>query len=1691
MNKKTGYLITAFFLLVLTLITLFLIFLFMHPTVYFSKASGFSQHDGVKAGKNKLRFVVPETVDTTKSTYISVKQEWFETSRMGRITDIKAKPGKYLALDFTDRHYDSEVFTIYTKNWFGIKREHDVIVDYSNFLRVFFPEPHAGEAPRKPIILPYSKLKTEYKHIYEELLKIKNFVAFDEKGLASGQSVPKDEVFNKESARGRAFIVNNNTHVSLVYDFLLPGIFKDQNQKTQVIDYIEKSVGKFKTYDPEKQGIDIKFNTAPFYIFKFLGWHYIDPTGNRVDLAPGQEILIPKWVMSELRLIARYDITTDTDKIGPELDKQGLVAVSYFNGAQRVIFDIVKKGTPLKEHIYKKEGYAYAGWYKDSALTEKVDFTKELATTHTVLYLKSIKQNQPQPEKPVQYHTINFITPSDANQLFPTRRAHGQKLETNYLTPSLVSRLDANGNLEELDYWNLVDPVTGARTRFEFSTPITEDITLEAVMRKRVVPNSKYTIKRYFESVDQAGNFIEDKSKEEVVEGQTPGTEVELSPTQTNAPTGFTLASGTVVKKKINKDGTTVFELRYTRNRYTVDFEVNYNGNHFKGVNSSTTPSQTVAYEGKLTKPANPTITKAGYTYVFKHWQLKDEMGNVYKEGTAFDFGNTKITKNLTLVAYFEEKKYTATYTIKHIFQGITGQIDERLEEKKFTEQVGKSITISQENRDKAYDQHYEVADFIETKKVEADGSTVFEIRYARKKYKVNFEINYNGNHFAGATASTEAAQTVPYEGRVKKPEYNPSLTKPGYTYTFVQWQLKSNMNGEYVKTQAYDFSQPVTGDVDLVAYFKEEKTTSTFQIKHVIEGVDDIQEETRVVTKTAKVGSTFTVTSEHRLPEYDAHFTIDGLNQTKEISADGTTVFTLNYVRKSYNVTYEVNYNGNHFSDVAVGNQPQSTQVKYQGKITKPAQNPTLTKEGYNYQFVHWQEKTAMNGAYSQIAEFDFNNKQITGNTSLVAYFTEKPNRVNYTIKHLFKGIAGEIEDKVKETTNTALTDSSHNLTDSDLHPDFNPNGFTAHYLKDSKKINGNGSTVFEITYERKEFTVNFVVWNYIKVLKPKGYVSPDPVSLKVKFQGKITKPAETPEALSLGRTYEFIHWQDFSLTNGTYSEVQGFDFSNESASKDLTLVAYFKETIHRVNYKIVHYLEKQGKDENLNDQFDIITIEKKNQKVEDGAHYEEYAELDTNLYEKDKRPNSSVLKLQLHKGNNNSFVFQNYLLKTIIVNYNKTEGVQSFSHGGKLIRKTRKITFPEVTLKSGYDFVGWAISLNSQPESEYIARDSNLTFYALTRQKYTNVIYQVSTEDKNGKLNLETFKKRVLVGSIHVVDYDNPDSNVYKMTYNLTKLTAHVDENQNLVKVTLKRHIYTVSISHYGYYDYIAQDVINVRHGASIDDRFLELSARRKYKEFSVTLNGNTVSDYEIQIRPIIRNSEIEITAYLKKFYYPQKEVSNPSYHTSILTKSNIRYKYERLDKDFTIERTRYYSKSGLAYEKYNGKFYLLEEIEMMKLPNSDLSITKKIIDFSPINLISGINSKDIKDSILYGLVKNISELTSQDFHLPEYSDSGYGVKHLYQNHVYKDQYFKKEPTDYAKAILNSEDYGYRRNYRKISFSDPVIDIASFYFRYLDHSNTYKYWTSTANNGTYFYSFFGEENYTINHLLGVVLLT
>ena len=218
-KKKHSLIKTWFALLITSAIILFLIFLLIRPTVYLSKQSGFPKNEAVKYENGKIRFVVPESADITNHTLIPIKLNWFTANRLGSVINIQPKQGKVLAIDFNNRTYDEVIFELTVKNLFGIKTKYDVIIDYSNYLRIFFPENHAGEV-RKPIVLPYYKMDREFRHIKEELYKIESFFRFDENGKPETKPIAKSVVFSKIEAKGHAFLVNNKDHITVYYDFV-------------------------------------------------------------------------------------------------------------------------------------------------------------------------------------------------------------------------------------------------------------------------------------------------------------------------------------------------------------------------------------------------------------------------------------------------------------------------------------------------------------------------------------------------------------------------------------------------------------------------------------------------------------------------------------------------------------------------------------------------------------------------------------------------------------------------------------------------------------------------------------------------------------------------------------------------------------------------------------------------------------------------------------------------------------------------------------------------------------------------------------------------------------------------------------------------------------------------------------------------------------------------------------------------------------------------------------------------------------------------------------------------------------------------------------------------------------------------------------------------------------------------------
>ena len=121
--------------------------------------------------------------------------------------------------------------------------------------------------------------------------------------------------------------------------------------------------------------------------------------------------------------------------------------------------------------------------------------------------------------------------------------------------------------------------------------------------------DTAYVVKHYIENLD--GTFAEVEADRE----NKTGTTGENTAASAKTYVGFT--AGAVTQTAIAADGSTVIEIRYARNEYTVTFKAN----------GEVTSAQTVKFGGRVTAPADPEAK--GFT--FGGWTIN---------GEAVDFGS-------------------------------------------------------------------------------------------------------------------------------------------------------------------------------------------------------------------------------------------------------------------------------------------------------------------------------------------------------------------------------------------------------------------------------------------------------------------------------------------------------------------------------------------------------------------------------------------------------------------------------------------------------------------------------------------------------------------------------------------------------------------------------------------------------------------------------------------------------------------------------------------------------------------------------------------------------------------------------------------------------------------------------------------------------------------------------------------
>ncbi len=359
--------------------------------------------------------------------------------------------------------------------------------------------------------------------------------------------------------------------------------------------------------------------------------------------------------------------------------------------------------------------------------------------------------------------------------------------------------------------------------------------------------NSTYTVKHLLQNL-QDDEYTED---EEAAEQKT-GTYGTQTAAVAKTYEGFT--AQTFEQATIQADGSTVVEIYYDRNTYTLSYSSEY-GDEPK--------AKTVKYGYVLTAEDLPDLTQTNYS--FNGW--------VY-ENTSIEAGYT-VTGAITLTALWDE--IIASYTVKHLLQNLAD--DSYTEDEEAAEpKSGKSGT-----KTSAAAKTYEgfTAKTFEQATIQADGSTVVEIHYDRNTYTLSYSSEYG---------DAPSSKPVKY-GYVLTAADLPDLTQTNYSFKGWVFDGASIAAGYTVKKA-----------ITLTAQWDE--IIATYTVKHLRQNLqNDSYTEDSTEQKSGKSGTKTSAAAK----TYEG-FTAKSFTQAT-IQADGTTVIEIYYDRKTYTISYSSTY--------------------------------------------------------------------------------------------------------------------------------------------------------------------------------------------------------------------------------------------------------------------------------------------------------------------------------------------------------------------------------------------------------------------------------------------------------------------------------------------------------------------------------------------------------------------------------------------------------------------------------------------------------------------------------------------------------------------------------------------------------------------------------------------------------------
>ena len=382
-------------------------------------------------------------------------------------------------------------------------------------------------------------------------------------------------------------------------------------------------------------------------------------------------------------------------------------------------------------------------------------------------------------------------------------------------------------------------------SRNDFTMPA-ENVTITGSFTAN--SNTEYTVRHHFQNILDDAYDADTAMLSETLSGTTDT----LTAAAAKTVAGFTAQS--FQQKNIAGDGSTVVDIYYNRNSYTVTYAVT-------GTVDPNPNYKQADYRFGQNVAAEAAAAKAGYDFI--GWANEPAV---------------MPANDVTATGYFVARTDTA-YQVQHYKQNLE---DDGFTLAETEELTGKTDTIATANP-KTYTGFMldrTVEGTVASGNIAGDGSLVLKLYYTRNSYDVTYA--YTGTVPTGASALPEKA-TVKYGASVTVAE---AATAPGYTFS--GWSRN-------------DFTMPAE-NVTITGSFTANSNTE-YTVRHHFQNIlDDAYDADTAMLSETLSGTTDTLTA--AAAKTVAGFTAQSFQQ-KNIAGDGSTVVDIYYNRNSYGVSY------------------------------------------------------------------------------------------------------------------------------------------------------------------------------------------------------------------------------------------------------------------------------------------------------------------------------------------------------------------------------------------------------------------------------------------------------------------------------------------------------------------------------------------------------------------------------------------------------------------------------------------------------------------------------------------------------------------------------------------------------------------------------------------------------------------